>query len=97
MAIAEEYKRNFEELTRAFADGHVALLEVTDKITKMPAVVVVAVGFDGSTYDLVPMARMFYGNPYEELHPPDSDESITQSQSSTLRRAPNRPPVDLYN
>lgn len=82
MAIAEGYKRNFDELTRAFANDHVALLEVTDKVTNKPAVVVVAVGFDGSTYDLVPMARMFDGNPYEELEAPDSDEPTTHSQSS---------------
>lgn len=71
MAIAEGYKRNFEQLLRAFANGDVALLEVTEKSTKAPAIVVVAVGFDGSEYHLVPMARMFDGNPYQELDPPE--------------------------
>jgi hypothetical protein len=72
MAIAEGCKQNFWQLRRAFTNGEVALLEVTEKATGNPAVVIVAVNFDGKMYDFVPMARMFDGNPYEELDPPAS-------------------------
>jgi hypothetical protein len=75
MAIAEGYKHNFSQLCRAVSNGDAALLETTEKATGMPTVVVVAVTFDGHEYQLVPMARMFDGNPYEELDPPSvSDE-----------------------
>jgi hypothetical protein len=73
MAIAEGYRRNFQQLLRASATADLALLEVTDKMSHQPAVVIVAVNFDGATYEFVPIARMFDGNPYEELDPPAAD------------------------
>lgn len=77
MAIAEGYKQNFKQLLRAFANGDAALLEVTEKATGDPAVVIVAVGFDGAMYDLVPMARMLDGNPYEEFDPPNPNGDVS--------------------
>jgi len=72
MAIAEGYKHNFNQLLRAVSSGDAALLETTEKATGRTVIVVVAVTFDGSEYHLVPMARMFDGNPYDELDPPSA-------------------------
>jgi hypothetical protein len=72
MAIAEGYKHNFEQLQRAFSNGDIALLEVTEKASGNPAVVIVAVNFDGRMYDFVPMARMFDGSPDAQFDPPAS-------------------------
>lgn len=70
MAIGKGYKHNFDELLRAVSNGDAALLETTEKATGKPAFIVVAIAFDGKEYELYPMARLFDGNPYEELNPP---------------------------
>lgn len=70
MAIAKGHKANFETLKRAFADGAVALMKCTDAKTGKPVVTICAVHFDGQEYQMAPFAKMFDGNPYEELHPP---------------------------
>lgn len=62
---------NFETLRRACKAGDLALLDCRDKRTGQPARVIVAVHFDGAEYTFVPLARMFDGNPYDELDPPD--------------------------
>lgn len=77
MAIAEGYKHNFNELIRAVSNGDAALLETTEKATGKPAIVLVAVVFDGKEYELTPMARMFDSNPYEELDPPSTSVETT--------------------
>jgi hypothetical protein len=77
MAIAEGYKHNFNELLRAVSNGDAALLEATEKATGTPAIIVVAVAFDGREYQLTPMARMFDGNPYDELNPPSASADNT--------------------
>jgi hypothetical protein len=70
MAIAEGYKHNFKQLLRAISNGDAALLETTERATGKPAIVVVAITIEGKDYQLVPMARMFDSNPYDELDPP---------------------------
>lgn len=77
MAIAEGYKHNFNTLLRAVSNGDAALLETTEKATGKPAIIVVAVAFDGKEYQLTPMARMFDGNPYDELDPPSGSVENT--------------------
>jgi len=64
-------------LIRAVSNGDVALLETTEKATGKPAIVLVAVAFDGKEYQLTPMARMFDSNPYEELNPPSASIETT--------------------
>lgn len=72
MAIPEAYKHNFKQLLRAVSNTDAALLETTEKATGKPAFIVVAVIFAGREYQLIPMARMFDGNPYDELDPPST-------------------------
>lgn len=71
--IAAGYKHNFETLQRAFEAGDIALLECTERATGKPAVVLVAVNreADGGA-EFVPLARLFDGNPYDQLDPPQA-------------------------
>jgi hypothetical protein len=66
----KEHKKNFETLSRAFALGHVALMECTVKATQEKVAVVCAVAFDGKEYLFTPFAALFNGNPFELLEPP---------------------------
>jgi stress response protein SCP2 len=70
MAIAEGYKKNFQQLLLAARNQDLALVEVADEATQRPAVIITEIYFDGTHYNFVPMARMFDGNPCEELEPP---------------------------
>jgi hypothetical protein len=72
--IAEGYKNNFKTLCRAIRSGDVCLMECTDAATGNPAVVVCAVQRDGDSFEMVPFAKLFDGNPYEELLPPTTEE-----------------------
>ena len=74
--IARGHKANFETMKRAFAAGHVALMECTDAKTGATVIVVCAAQIrtqDGA-YEFVPLAKMFDGNPYEELVPPTNEK-----------------------
>ena len=68
--IAKGHKTNLETLKRAFADNAAALVECIDKATGKPVVVLCAIGQQGDEYVISPFARMFDGNPYDELNPP---------------------------
>jgi len=70
MAIAIGYKENFETLCCAVKNGDVCIVECTDKITHQLVNVICAVSADGTDVVLAPLAKMFDGNPYEELDPP---------------------------
>lgn len=69
--IPKGYKTNFETLKRAAANGDLALMQCRDRITQALTYVICAVGREGEDYILVPMARMFDGDPYDVLEPPD--------------------------
>lgn len=76
MGIAEGYKANLETIQRAAENNDLALMECTDKRTKKPVVVLCAVYRDeGGMCNMVPLAKMFDGNPYEEMNPPILEES----------------------
>lgn len=69
--IEPGYKANFETLQRASENGDLALMECTDKVTGKPVMVICAVGRDDDgQYVFSPLAKMFDGNPYEEIDPP---------------------------
>jgi hypothetical protein len=73
VAIAEGYKANFETLRRAVTAGHITLVECTDAKTGLPVMAVCAVNRVGRDVELAPLARLFDGNPYEELLPPTAE------------------------
>ena len=66
---------NFATLERACRDGRLALLDCRDIRTGKPARVIVAVAAspDGEAYEFIPLARMFDGDPYDELNPPSPE------------------------
>lgn len=71
MAIAKVYKDNFRTLERAFKSGQVALLECQDKATGKVVNVIVAMNReDDGDVSMAPFAKMFDGNPFEEVNPP---------------------------
>ena len=71
MAIPKGTVSNFDTLQRACRNGDVVLLECTDAKTGEPAYAVCAVNRDAGEFHFVPIAKMFNGNPYKELVPPD--------------------------
>lgn len=76
MPIADGYRKNFQTLQDAMKHGNVCLLECADAKTGAPIVAICAVNYDGKEYEMVPFAKLFDGNPYEELVPPDFDTAM---------------------
>lgn len=68
--IPKGHRRNFRTMQKAFKNGDIALAECTDKKSGRPVYTVCMVNRDGEAYVLVPVAKMFDGNPYEEVDPP---------------------------
>lgn len=73
MPIPQSHSKNFETLQRAFRDGAVCLMECTDAKTGDSVMAICAVNFDGDEYQMTPFAKMFEGNPYEQLIPPAAE------------------------
>jgi hypothetical protein len=73
--IPKGHHHNFNSLMRAAAHGHLALMECQDATTGRITCVIVMLNTeeDGST-SFVPVAKLFDGNPYEEILPP-ADEA----------------------
>jgi hypothetical protein len=70
MTISKGHKANFETLKKAADNGDLALMECVDAKTGKPVIAVCAVNRVGDEFEFVPMAKMFDGNPYDELVPP---------------------------
>lgn len=68
--IAKGYKSNFGTLLKAADRGDLALVECTDAKTGQPVITVCAVHMQAGEFVMTPLAKMFDGNPYEELNPP---------------------------
>ncbi len=79
MAIPEVHQKNFDTLMRACKDGNVALMECTDAETGNPVFVICASNMSWDeeknepSYEFIPVAKMFDGDPYEEVNPPESE------------------------
>lgn len=74
--IGEAYQRNLEVLRDAFADENIALVECIVAETGKPVIVVCAVIELELEKQFVPLAKMFDGNPYEEVIPPAMDRPV---------------------
>lgn len=69
--IRPGYKTNLQTLQRAAKAGDLGLMECTDAKTGQVVIVVVARRRDPEgLINMVPLAKMFDGNPYEEVIPP---------------------------
>jgi hypothetical protein len=72
MAINDARRTNFNTLLTAARNGDLALLECTDKQTGEPVYVLCAVQADpDGMYSMVPLAKQFMDNPYDEVDPPE--------------------------
>lgn len=71
MAIPDPYRRNFETLLRAAADGNLALRECTDAATGVPRYVLCAMGRIDGDYVMTPFGHLHDGNPYDAYLPAD--------------------------
>jgi hypothetical protein len=81
MAIPIGYRANFDTMIQAACDGQICLAECLEKKTGKNVYAVCAVNrHDDGTFELVPMAKLFDCNPYDELvpptHPDDSSEPL---------------------
>lgn len=70
MAIPDGYKANLETIIRAAKDDNLSLVECTDKKTGKTVIALCAMSFEDGDYLIAPFAKMFDGNPYDELDPP---------------------------
>lgn len=71
----EHYIEVFETIMSAADDGNLALVKCKDITTGKDAyVIVVTIDEDDGSCDMVPVARLFDGNPYEQLDPPEGTD-----------------------
>ena len=75
--IEPGYIANFQTLLRAGDNGDLALLDCRDRATGAPVRVVAAVCTDPDGVTFVPLAKLFDGDPHEELDPPGYDMEAT--------------------
>jgi hypothetical protein len=69
--LNKERKTNLKTLIKAAKNDGLALLECTDAKTGKQVSVICAIYRDQDRYiNLVPLAKQFDGNPYDELIPP---------------------------
>ena len=71
MALHQGDKKNFDTILNAAKNGDLALLECADAASGEKRSVVCAVNRDGTDFVFVPLAKLFIGNPYDELTPPE--------------------------
>lgn len=69
MALKKVDRKNFNTLLDAARAGHLALVECTDKVTGRYVATICACN-EGAEIEMVPLAKLFDGNPYDELDPP---------------------------
>lgn len=70
MPLRDGDKKNFETLQRAFANGDACLIECETKDGQYVAVICARTQLEDGGVFLSPFARMFLGDPYEEVIPP---------------------------
>jgi hypothetical protein len=72
--ILPGHKANLNTIVAAAKAGHLALMDCADAATGKPVVVLCAVNRESNgDYGFVPLAKLFDGNPYNELQPPSPD------------------------
>lgn len=97
------YAPNFNTLARAITDGNAAIVESLDTRTHRRAVIVVALTRNpDDTIQMIPLAQLLDGNPYEYLASPDPDSDgycapdgkiITQTQADHAENSPADSPT----
>lgn len=67
--ISKGHKNNFETLKQAAVHGDLALMECQSSATGKPVMVLCAVNRNRDELEFVPVAKLFSGNPYDEVSP----------------------------
>lgn len=81
------FEPNFNTLIRAVKSGEICLVACTDSKTGETVPTICAMShLPNGDYDLVPLAKMFTGNPYEELCPPDTNEKPKNKQGESYEK-----------
>lgn len=101
MALKPGDVTNFKTLQLADKGGDLAMIECKDQMTGEYVAVIVAMGWDAEAneYVLTPLARMFTGNPYDEVTPPGPADTIynpldpTYAEAVAARKADGRHPI----
>lgn len=73
MALRDGDKTNFETLCKAIMAGQCALVQSTDKATGEYRALLVAMNRHGDETEMVPLAQMVVGNPYDDYTDPIAD------------------------
>lgn len=69
--IQKGYETNFKTMQKAFTNKDVCIMECMDRQTGKPVIAVCASYKDkDGMFVTVPLAKMFDGNPYEEMYSP---------------------------
>ncbi len=71
-ALLPGHQANFDTLCRAVTNGDAAVVDCQHRATGESVAVVCAVNADRE-YELVPLAMLFAGDPYELLNPPSAE------------------------
>lgn len=100
-AISQVCRKNLDTIVEAARNGDLALLDCQDVKTGKPVVALIAVYRDeNGDFDFVPLAKMFDGDPYEELNPPGPNggyvvqaelDSDDENQDDQWYDRPDRP------
>ena len=69
MAIPKGHAKNFKTMLTAAKHGDLCLVECTD-LNGNPVYTICAVHTANGEFNMTPFAKLFDGNPYEELLPP---------------------------
>lgn len=86
-AVPEWHRQNFETLRHACMMGDLALMTVRHKVTHRQVSVIVAVDHDKKgEANIVPLAQMIDGDPYEQYDP----EIAEPSSKNVLSTRPSR-------
>lgn len=72
--IEDGHKHNFGMLVKAVKNGDVCLVECKDVKTGVPVITICVVHEVDDEFQLAPIAKLFDGDPYEELIPPTAVE-----------------------
>jgi hypothetical protein len=76
MALAKGHRKNLDTIIHAADARDLAVLECRDRHTREPVPVLAAVHQDDEgQFVFTPLARMFTGNPYEELLGPGEEDA----------------------
>ncbi len=80
MAIPKGHKANFETMKQASDAGMLALIECTNKSDGEKAYVICCVNWhpeEDEEYEFVPIAKLFDGNPYDEILPVGAEDAVS--------------------